>query len=210
MTIEYLSFVCFVGRLLLDHSASSSSSFMKSSFLIQMIRWIRGSLRIEFFIFLIAWGIFFEWWELDLQLLPSFFFSSYETSFFFFPKSVESNYFLLAHILCMNESHDPGRPFKVAITTSAFSTSSSTASSCSAFWIFTFFNCFLKAIFWFKFLSSNSLVKESNIFGVFGETLVVQVDSWLNQQWSSWPWPSSSCVRFLASSPSGTRTSILM
>ena len=25
----------------------------------------------EFFIFLIAWGIFFEWWELDLQLLPS-------------------------------------------------------------------------------------------------------------------------------------------
>ena len=189
MTIEYLSFVYFVGRLLLDHSASSSSSFMKSSFLIQMIRWIRGSLRIEFFIFLIAWGIFFEWWELDLQLLPS--------SFFFFPKSIESNYFLLAHILCMNESHDPGRPFKVAITTSAF-------------WIFTFFNYFLKAIFWFKFLSSNSLVKESNIFGVFGETLVVQVDSWLNHQWSSWPWPSSSCVRLLASSPPGTGTSILM
>ena len=114
MTIEYLSFVLFVGRLLLDYSASSSSSFMKSSFLIQMIRF---SLRIEFFIFLIAWGIFFEWWELDLQLLPS--------SFFFFPKSVESNYFLLAHILFMNESHDPGRPFKVAITTSAFWTSHS-------------------------------------------------------------------------------------
>ena len=71
MTIEYLAFVCFMGRLLLDHSASSYSSFMKSSFLIQMIRWIRGSLRIEFFTFLIAWGIFFEWWELDLQLLPS-------------------------------------------------------------------------------------------------------------------------------------------
>ena len=70
MTIEYLSFICFVGRLLLDPSTSSSSSFMKSSFLIQMIRWIRGSSRIEFFIFLIAWGIFFEWWELDIQLIP--------------------------------------------------------------------------------------------------------------------------------------------
>ena len=54
MTIEYLYFICFVGRLLLDHSGSSSSSFMKLSFLIQMIRWIRGSSRIEFFIFLIA------------------------------------------------------------------------------------------------------------------------------------------------------------
>ena len=71
MTIEYLSFICSVGRLLLDPSASSSSSFMASSFLIQMIKWIRGSSRIEFFITLIAWGIFFEWWELDLQLLPS-------------------------------------------------------------------------------------------------------------------------------------------
>ena len=45
--------------------------FMTSSFLIQMIRWIIGSSRIEFFTFLIAWGIFFEWWELDIQLLPS-------------------------------------------------------------------------------------------------------------------------------------------
>ena len=169
MTIEYLSFVCFMGRLLLDHSASSSSSFMKSSFLIQMIWWIRGSLRIEFFIFLIAWGIFFEWWELDLQMLPSFFFSSYETSFFFFPKSTEGNHFLLAHIPHMNESHDHGRPFEVAITTSAFSASSSMASRCYAFWIFTFFNCFLKSIFWIMFLSLNSLIKKSNIFTVFRE-----------------------------------------
>ena len=165
MTIEYLS---FVGRLHLDHSALSS-------FLIQMIRWIKGSSRIEFFIFLIAWGIFFEWWELNLQLLPSFFFSYYETSFFFFPKSTESNHFLLAWIPQMNESHDPWRPFKVAITTSAFSASSSTASRCSliwetlvkydcmvsAFWIFTFFNWFLKVIFRFMFFPSNSLVKES-------------------------------------------------
>ena len=36
-----------------------------------MLRWIGGSSRIEFFTFLITWGIFFEWWDIDLQLLPS-------------------------------------------------------------------------------------------------------------------------------------------
>ena len=177
MTIEYLSFICFVGRLHLDHSTLSS-------FIIQMIRWIRGSSRIEFFIFLIAWGSSFNGDSLIFNLLPSFFFSSYETSFFFFPKSTEINHFLLAQIPRMNESHDPRRPFEVAITTSAFFTYSSTASSCSliwetlvkydcivsAFWIFTFFNYFLKVIFRFMLFSSNTLVKESNIsFGVFRE-----------------------------------------
>jgi len=39
----------------------------------------------------------------------------------------------------------------------------------SAFRIFTFFNWFLKVIFRFMFFPSNSLVKESNIFGVFRE-----------------------------------------
>ena len=120
MAIEYLSL--FVGRLLL--SASSSSSFIIALFLIQMLRWIRGSSRVESFVFLIVWGIFFGWWELDLQLLPS---SYYESSFFFFLESVESNHFLLAHIPLMNESHDPGRPFKVVITISSFSTYSFTA-----------------------------------------------------------------------------------
>ena len=112
MEIEYLSFICFMGRLHLDHSALSYSSFMKSSFLIQMIRWIRGSSRIEFFIFLITWGILFEWWELYLQLLPS--------SSSLLISRAENNHLLLAYILHMNESHDPGRPFKVAITTFAF------------------------------------------------------------------------------------------
>ena len=160
-----------MGRIFLDPSTSSSYSFMTSSLLIQMIRLIRSSSRIEFFITLIAWGIFFEWWELDLQLLPYFFFSSYETRFFFFfPVSVESNYF----IPWMNEFYDPGRPFKVAITTSAFFTFYFTASSCSliwetlvkydcmvsAFWIFTSFNWFLKVIFWCMFFPSNSLVNK--------------------------------------------------
>ena len=116
----YLLFVSWVESILII--LLSSSSFMKSSFLIQMIRWIRGSSRIEFFIFLIAWGIFFEWWELDIQFLP------YSSS----PLMIqaESNHFILAYILRMNVSHDFGRPFEVAITTSAFFTSYFTSSIC--------------------------------------------------------------------------------
>ena len=128
-----LIFICFMGRLLLKPSASSSSSFMKSSFIIQMIRWIRGSSRIEFFIFLVAWGNFCESLIFSCSHLL---FSCYESSFFLcalFPKSAEGNHFLLAHIPLMNESH-PGRPFKVAITTSAFFTSFFTALSCSLIW----------------------------------------------------------------------------
>ena len=121
-----LIFICFVGIFLLDPSTSSSSSFIIASFLIQMLRWIRGSSRVEFFIFLIAWGIFFESLIFSCSHIL---FSYYESSFFFFPEFAESNQFLLAHIPWMNESHDPGKPFKVAITTS-----SSTATSCSLIW----------------------------------------------------------------------------
>ena len=167
MTIGYLYFICFMGRIHLDHSALTSSSFMKSSFLIQMIRWIRGSSRIEFFIFLIIWGIFFEWWELDLQLLPS---SSSPLM-----SRAESNHFLLAYILRMNRSHDPRRPFKVAITTSAFFTSSFTSSIC---FLRSFFDvCSFLQIAWSRNQTSLSLY--------LGKTLVVQVDPWLDQQWSS-------------------------
>ena len=140
MTIEYLSFICFVGRLHLDHSALSS-------FLIQMIRWIRGSSELSSSYSSSLEGSSLNGDSLIFNFLPSFFFSSYETSFFFFQESTESNHLLLAHIPHMNESHDHGRPFKVAITTFAFSASYSTASRCYAFWIFTFFNCFLKVIF---------------------------------------------------------------
>ena len=114
-----LIFICFVGRLLLEPSASSSSSFMVASFLIQMIRRIRSSSRVEFFIFLIAWGIFFGWRDLDLQLLPS------SLLFLWFkllllPKVYWKWSLPSGTLPRMNESHDPGRPFKVAITTSAF------------------------------------------------------------------------------------------
>ena len=123
-------FICFVD-ILLNPSTSSSSSFMVASFLIQMTRRIRSSSRVEFFIFLIAWGIFFE----SLIFICShLIFSSYDSSFFFFTKSAESNHFLLEHIPWMNEFHDLGRPFKVAITTSAFFTSSFPAWSCSSIW----------------------------------------------------------------------------
>ena len=63
----FIHFVC----VLLESSASSSSSFMIASFLIQILRWIISSSRDQIFIFLIAWGIFFRWWDLDLQFLPS-------------------------------------------------------------------------------------------------------------------------------------------
>ena len=66
-----LIFICFVGRLLLDPSASSSSSFVTSSFLIQMLKmdkrffknWV---LHIPYHLRNLLW-----WWELDLKLLPS-------------------------------------------------------------------------------------------------------------------------------------------
>ena len=119
-----LIFICFVGGLLLEPSTSSYSSFMIASFLIQMLRWIRGASIVYFFIFLIAWGIFFGWWEILIFNCSHLPFSSYDSSFFFFMESAESNHFLLDHIPWMNEFHDPGRPFKVAITTSPFFTSS--------------------------------------------------------------------------------------
>ena len=141
---------------------------------------------------------------------------------FFFSKSAKSNHFLLQHIPCMNESHDPGRPFKMAITTSAFFTSSFTASSCSLIWETLMIAWFLHSGSshsstgflgsYSGFCSSLQIAwsRNQNIFGVFRETLVVQVDPWLNQPWSSWPWPSSSWVRLWASSPFETGTSLLM
>ena len=138
-----LIFICFVGRLLLDPSSSSSSSFIIASFLIQILRWIRGSSRVEFFIFLIAWGIFFESWAVDLQLFPSSLLLLWVELHLVcaLPEVSWSNYFLNGYIPWMNESHDPGRPFKVVITIFAFSTSSSTPSSCSCWVYVIFFAC---------------------------------------------------------------------
>ena len=121
-------------RLLLEPSASSSSSFMIASFLIQMLRWIRGAL-LELSS---SYSSLLEGSSLNRESLIFSFshllLSYYEPRCFLcalFPYSAKSNYFLLAHIPRMNEFHDPRRPFKVVITISAFSTSSSTASSCS-------------------------------------------------------------------------------
>ena len=129
MTIEYLSlFVSWVDSLL----SLQLHYILHSLFLIQMLRWIRGSSRIEFFIFLITWGIFFGSWELDLKFLRSSLFLLWVELLFLcalFPESTEGNHFLSIHIPWMNESHGLGRLFKVAITTSAFFTSSFTASN---------------------------------------------------------------------------------
>ena len=119
-TIQIFIFISSVGRLLLDPSASSFSSFITSSFLIQMLRWIRGSSRVES-----LYSSSLEGSSLDRESLIfscfHFLFSYYESSFFVcahFPESVEGNHFLLADIPQMNESHDLGRPFKIYYSSS--------------------------------------------------------------------------------------------
>ena len=120
-------FICFMGRLLL--SSSSSSSFTIPSFLIQMLKmdkklfknWV---LHIPHCLRDLLWIM--RAWSLVAPIFSSLIMSR---DYFFsalFLESAESDHLLLAHIPQMKESHDPGRPFKVVITTSAFSTSSST------------------------------------------------------------------------------------
>ena len=128
-----LIYICFMGRLLLEHSTSSYSSFMSSSFLIQMLNMDKRFLK--------SWVLCIPYCLRDLLWMlrawsSHLLFSYYELSIFLcglFLESVESNHFLLEHISHMNEFHDPGRPFNMAITTSSFSISSSTTSSCYAF-----------------------------------------------------------------------------
>ena len=120
-----------MGRLLLDPSASSYSSFI--------IYYPNARMDKSFFkIWVLCIPHHFEGTSLDGEGLifncSHLLFSYYESRFFFFPESAESNHFLLAHIPCMNESHDPGKPFKLAITNSTFSTSSSIATSYSLIW----------------------------------------------------------------------------
>ena len=187
MTIEYLSFIHFIGRLLLDPSTSSSSSFMTSSFLIQMIRWIRGSSRIEFFTFLIAWGIFFEWWELDLQLLPS-------SSSLLMSRASSSSQSLLKVITSfwhtflewMNSMilGDHSRWLSPLLHSLLLLLPLQDVMHSGSSHYSTIFSnpsselCSYLQISW-------SRNQTSSVY--LGKTLVVQVDSWLNQQWSSWP-----------------------
>ena len=89
---QILIFICLVGRLL-EPSTSSSFSFTTASFIIQMLRWIEGSSRIEFFIFLIDWGISFNRERLIFSC-SHLLFSYYDSSFFLcalFLESVEGN-----------------------------------------------------------------------------------------------------------------------
>ena len=134
------------------------------------------------FPFFLSWSVL---WELDIHF-PSFLLELlFELLLMsILPAVLNFISFFLEEIPWMKESHDLGRPFKVVITISTFSTSSSTTSSCSliwetlvkydcmvyAFWIFTFSNWFLKVIFQFMFFPWNNFVRESNIdLGVFRE-----------------------------------------
>ena len=179
-----------MGRLLLDHSASSSSSSsssMKSSFLIQMIRWIRGSSRIEFFIFLIVWWIFFEWWELDLQRASSSSESQLKviTSFWHTFLAWMNPMILGGHSRWLSPLlHSPLLLLLLQDVLHSGSSHSSTIFSKRSSELSSYLQ-----IAW-------SRNKTSSVS--LGKTLVLQVDPWLNQQWSSWPWSSSKLCKALS------------
>ena len=139
-----LIFICFMSILLLDSLASSSSSFMIASFLIQMLRWISNSSRVEIFIFLIDWGIFFGRWELDLQRRASSFSQS------LLKVSLPSGTHSLNEWIPWSWEAIQGGHHHFCI-------------------LHFFFSWFLKVIFRYMFFPSNSLVKESNLIDVFRE-----------------------------------------
>ena len=131
----------------------------------------------------------------------------------------------LAQIPWMKESHVLGRPFKVVITIFAFSTSSSTASSCSLIWetlvkydwmvsllwIFTIFNWFLRVIFQLMFFPSNRLVRESNIaLGVLREDTCGMRRSLIQSAIILFTITNFFLCKALASSPFGAGTSSLI
>ena len=137
MTIEYLSlFVSWVDSFLslpLHHLLHS----WLHHFLSKCSRWIRGSSRIESFIFPhrlrdLLWMV--RAWSSIAPIFFSLIISWASSCVGSSTELLKVSHFLLAHILQKNESHDLGRPFKVVITTSTFSTSSFTASSCSLIW----------------------------------------------------------------------------
>ena len=100
MTIKYFIFNCFMDRLLI--STSLSSSFITTSFLIQMLKmdnrlfknWVLCIPHHLRDLLLDGESLIFSWSHI--------LFSYYESSFFFFLESAKSNHFLLAHIPCMN------------------------------------------------------------------------------------------------------------
>ena len=122
-------FIHFVGRLLLEPSASSTSSFiiyypnakMDKSFFKSWVLHIPHHLRD------ILWMV--RSWS-SVALIFSSLIMSRASSSWSLLKVIISFW----HIPRMNESHDTGRPFKVAITISILCTSSSTSSSWSLIW----------------------------------------------------------------------------
>ena len=129
-----LIFICFVGRLLLDPYASSSSSFMTSSFLIQILKmdkrffkhWV---IRIPHRLRDLLWMV--RAWSSVAPIFSSHIISRASSSSQSPLKVIASFWHTF---LAWMDSHDFGRPFKVAITTFAFFTSSFTASICSLTW----------------------------------------------------------------------------
>ena len=140
-----VSMMSFIASLLLVRATFvSRKCSRKVSFLVTCIasdfRQISAiSFRVIFLVRMLTFGImivlpyFIGVYCERLIFTSHIFFSEYYSSFFlweFLPRYTEVPSFLLAQIPWMKESHGLGRPFKVVITISAFSTSSSTTSSC--------------------------------------------------------------------------------
>ena len=109
-----------------------------------MLRWIRSSSRVEIFIFLIDWWIFFGIWDLDIQRRDSF--SS--QSLLKVNNSFWNTFLEWMNSMILGGHQGDHHHFCI---------------------LYFFFSWFLKVIFRSMFFPSNRLVKESNLIDVFRE-----------------------------------------
>ena len=144
-----------------------------------MLRWIRSSSRVEIFIFLNDWGIFFGRWELDLQRRAS---SSSQSLLKVITSFWHTFFTWMNPMILGGYSRWPSQLLhsSLLLLPLQFVLYLRYCYDCmvSALRIFTFFNWFLKVIFWFLFFPSNSLVKESkHLWCLWGRHLWYKTES---------------------------------
>ena len=168
-----LILICFVGRILLEPSGSSSSSFiisypnanMDKSFFKSWVLRIPHCLR-DILWMVRAWSsiapifssLIMSWASSSSQSLLKVITSFWHTFLEWMnPMIIRGHSRWLSQLL-----HSPLLLLLLQVCSLIWETLVKYDCMASTFWIFTFFNCFLKVIFWFMFFPSNSLVKESN------------------------------------------------
>ena len=175
-----LIFICFKGRLLLEPSSLSSSSFMTSSFLIQMLKmdktffknWVfHIPHRLRDLIWMVrAWSSVSSIFSTLImsrtssysQSLMKVITSLWHTFLAWMNPMIQGGYSRWPSLLL--HSSLLLLPLQVVLDLR-----DSYDCMVSSFWIFPSFNWFLKVIFQSMFFPSNILVKALNIFGVFRE-----------------------------------------